>query len=708
MDDDLFPIKTVADYLRAGDKAVEVMLRLPNMGVKSVNELDNLIQGVLDARGLDKSSMFDTDKCRDIHTDAALLGISEIVELNVTSERLRNSIRFAVNNGGLPFETIGDYIRAGSEAIRVMKNLPNLGKKTAIELDDLIKGILANTNTDVRVGDDSAGMLHVEVNKSGMDIPDVVEILLQKFQKDLKEREYSVLKYRAIEERTLEEIGEIYDVTRERIRQIEKKAKSKLIKMYRVAFNRIASKLDEILDESYGEVGLLDAASALNLTPDILKLLVYICAEQCVNPVRVWHDYLLRSSIESSHSEWNEAINEVLYSLRWPVLMSDVYDGLQDIPQSYVERYLEKNRGAIIENGAVVELRNIPQTARMIYVLREAGRPLHSSEIIRIYHSMFGEEIKEHNAQSIIGRMEEALIVDRGVYSLYETLNISENKITEIRRHSYEYIQKKEEYVSSKVLYEELFKNNVDFQKLDNPYIVHGVLQDDARFLIRRGLMVGIREHVGFVEFKPLTNEVHELVDENGPLSVSKIKAVLSDRRKILSVTINMILDGSDEIVKVAPGMYNTIINVFGTRALYEHLKIAIRIALSDHDQGLFELTTNLRSLEVFNDIDVTKSMIMSVANMMKDISNKERHYSVCLSNKNIETYNTIKINAYAQGKSKIIFEKEVEKLLGEELARNYIAADYRMQSTEHEISGKKDITGSNSEIDSILSAFEI
>ena len=95
--------------------------------------------------------------------------------------------------------------------------------------------------------------------------------------------------------------------------------------------------------------------------------------------------------------------------------------------------------------------------------------------------------------------------------------------------------------------------------------------------------MVGIREHVGFVEFKPLTNEVHDLVDENGPLSVSKIKAVLSDRRKILSVTINMILDGSDEIVKVAPGMYDTIINVFGTRALYEHLKIAIRINLLGH-----------------------------------------------------------------------------------------------------------------------------
>ena len=709
MDDDRVLIKTVADYQRAGEKAMHfIRCRVPNMGLKSAKELDDLILNIIDAGGINKLGIEKIDKPYGISVDVALLSICEIVESNITSERLRNSIRIAKSHGGLPLETIGDYVKTGSQALRTMQELPNLGKKTAIELDDLIKVILANTNTDISEEGDGEGIPFMEANELEIEISGAVERILEKFHRNLNEREYDVLKYRAIDNRTLEEIGKIYSVTRERIRQIEAKVISKLLRIYGEVFNRIASEIDEILDESYGEVGLLDAASTLNLTPDILKLLIYICADLCAKHVRVRHEYILRSSTESNYSEWNETIDEVLYSLEWPICLSETYDGMPDIPQSYVERYLVKRRGAIIQSDAIVELRRVPQTARMAYVLRDAGHPLHSAEIARRYNSMFGEEIKEHNTRAILGRMEEALIVDRGVYSLYETLNISENIITEIRRHSYNYIRKEEKYVSSKVLYRELFKNKEDFQNIDNAYVIHGILQDDARFIIRRGLMIGIKEHMGLVEFKPLTEEVHESAEAKGPCSVSQIKTAISDRRNVLSVGITKILEDSDKIIKITPGIYDTVINVFGEEDLYQHMKLAIRIALFDHVHGLFELTSNLRLLEVFNAIDITKSMVTSILDMMDDVARKKQNYSIDSDNKKIETYNTI-INSVDKDESTIDVKEEVEKIFGTELAHKYIAADYRMQTHGHDISsGNKGIIGGNSEIGSILSAFEI
>lgn len=701
---DISSIKTVAGYLRAGENARKILLRLPNMGVKSFNELDELINNVIDAEGMNKPSTYRFDQSDDIPSDVASQTISEYVESNDTSQRLRNSIRLATNNGVLPFETIIDYIKAGSNALSIIQEVPNLGKKTAIELNDLIRDIFSNA--DVSGG---MGTPLMKTNKLEINVTDSEQTPLEKFHKILKEREYNVLKYRAIEDITLEDIGQIYNLTRERVRQIQKKVISKLHRVYGEVFNTIAGKIDEILDDAYGEIRLIDAASTLNLTPETLRLLIFVCADSCVDHVRIKDGYILRSSTEDNHSEWNKVIDETLYSTKWPIRVSHIYENTQELPQSYVLRYLLKNRGAIIKDDHVIELRKIPQTVRMIYVLRDAGRPLHSAEIAKRYHLMFGKVIKAHNAQSIIARMDEALIVNRGVYALYETLKISEDILDEIRYRSYNYIRDEKRYVSSKILYSELFKDKQEYQSIDSGYIIHGILQDDTRFVIRRGMMVGIKENEGNVEFKSLTHEVCEFVERNGQVSISQIKEALSGHRKVLDVNISMILDGSDKIVRVMPGIYDSSINVFGTKHLYEKFKLAIRIALTDHNQGLFELTKNLRFPDVFNIISITKSLVVSVLSKMEDIKIKNQYYYIISNKKEIEIYNTISSEFIKKSKSIIEIKKGVEKLIGAELTRNYIEADYRLQTIDHEIHRRNSkASGESGEINSILSAFEI
>lgn len=791
-------IRTVKNYIHAGDMAMVILNRLPNMGRKSVGELDNIIHEVFEAGGMDVFSMEALDEGNDALSDVMNLRLSEIVESNISSERLKNSILQAEKDGALSIETVGeyvqagksalrtmlqiqsfgnktayeldalikdvidfsnkgtcvyegkelpaglsslkisemvkshliserlrnsilqaedddalplltlcDYVKAGDNALRIMQKVPCLGKKTAAELDHLIKGVLDNPDT-CKV-DESVNVkeTRAEGTELEMDVPGTQERLLKIFQNILSEREYGVLKHRAIDGKTLEESGEIYDVTRERIRQIEKKAKIKLLKAYRNVFNQVVNKIDKILDDSYGEVSLVDAASALSMNIDILKLLVSICSDQCIKPIRVRRGYLFRPSTENNHSEWNETIDEVLYSLKWPINIGEVYEGLQDIPHSYVDRYLEKNRGAKIDGDVISELRKIPRAAMIVYVFRDAGHALHSSEIARRYSLMFGKGIQEHNAQTVVARMDEALIVERGVYSLYEFLDVSEEIIDKIRHRAYDFIKNEEKYVSSKVLYEELFKNNADYQGIDNAYIIHGILQDDERFSIRRGLMVGIKGHDSFVEFKPLTDEVHELVESKGPLSASEILKAISGHRKILSVSVSKILENSGKIIRVSPGRYDTITNVFGESHLVEDLELAIQIALSDHDQSLFELISNIRSLEMTDGIEITKSILSSILGLMHNVMRKGEVYSINSIDKSIITYNAI-INSIHQTNLQMELQEEVEKQLGSELAKQYIAVDYRIQSNGGKASTDEMGLESTSEISSILSAFGV
>lgn len=54
-----------------------------------------------------------------------------------------------------------------------------------------------------------------------------------------------------------------------------------------------------------------------------------------------------------------------------------------------------------------------------------------------------------------------------------------------------------------------------------------GILQDDRRFDVRRGLMVGLSTPEFEGQFNLLADEVWALVDEQGPLSISEISRLI-------------------------------------------------------------------------------------------------------------------------------------------------------------------------------------
>ena len=58
--------------------------------------------------------------------------------------------------------------------------------------------------------------------------------------------------------------------------------------------------------------------------------------------------------------------------------------------------------------------------------------------------------------------LDEALIVARGTYDLYENLKLSSDDLKTIRDIAYDYLEACEEYVSVKVLFSELFQGSTE------------------------------------------------------------------------------------------------------------------------------------------------------------------------------------------------------------------------------------------------------
>ena len=173
--------------------------------------------------------------------------------------RLRNCVRNMLASEGLPFRSVEEYFSLSrQERIERLLLIQSLGLKTAREFDELVNSFVARLAaiSSCIVADEPEGSAECSdvpqkdnqaVARKSPALPDVSPpksadalTVWDAAISVLTPREYEVLKRRyALEggcRETLEAVGKILNVTRERIRQIEKKALKKLRHLARGAF----------------------------------------------------------------------------------------------------------------------------------------------------------------------------------------------------------------------------------------------------------------------------------------------------------------------------------------------------------------------------------------------------------------------------------------------------------------------------------------
>lgn len=250
-----FPFATVGEYLDSANADAILLVRLSNCGRKTLADLRRLVDevvGVVTAGNTliqqDGGASTALAQKPPLIPDAIrAITFPELIAKSHVSPRLKNSITHEIERGTFPFGNLGEYFDNGG--ISALMEIPGFGNKTAEELQKLI-GIVA--------GGDAVASQAVVAYPKKLELAEQLEdqypgvfeplissyclaseadaLLCQKLEKQiqqlLKKSQHAEICQRRFFDETLESIGQSFDCTRERIRQIEAKYKGLVTDIY--------------------------------------------------------------------------------------------------------------------------------------------------------------------------------------------------------------------------------------------------------------------------------------------------------------------------------------------------------------------------------------------------------------------------------------------------------------------------------------------
>lgn len=641
------PYQTVRAYVESGAIGRDRLLEVEGLNQELLDELDELIADsgyILDANAcVVTASSADSAHSPEHEMDDELSGeamlslplLEFVAKQKNASIRLSNALSFAERKGTCPFETIGDYLQCASREA-VLRKIANIGRKTAAEFEELVcQSILLKVATPpVKV------CASVRPNNRGyVDVGAIVKGALSL----LTSRQQDVIIERLVERKTLEVLGSAIGVTRERIRQIE-------VKSLRLISTKIGSVLleaGEIICARFCDKGLyelsLEDFSEL-VTCDLRDAALYLTLLKKLDSgqstlglaegnVFVRNHYLPRGT-------WGKALADELRIQPLPLTLDGILSSVSSVPGFYIRDYFQ--RWSERQGGEDGDLGPSYGTPRMcIDVLRKAGRPLHTSDIRARICELFHVDVEEHAINAALGRQKEALITGPGTYALYECLPFTPAQIESIRNTAYEYLEAKGVFLSSKILFDLAIAKHIDeFPDGLNHYVVMGIVQDDERFVTKRGNMVGLVEFDLSETYKPLQDEIRRIVLDHGPITLPEIAERLSDTRRLCNDSgIRVVLSRSPDIIKIGRRKFDALHRFFDTRQIYENFLLAIRISLLEKRKTTYAITQDLDRL---NFRKMTSQLVESMLSSIEDIRSEGGVHELLGVDRELAEYNTI------------------------------------------------------------------
>lgn len=637
------PVTTVSEYMKAPAHARQAFLKLPNLGRKSADELDLIMRSFVPSKTNPQGeqhrvSSEDGDFQRAL--TAAEVFLSGMVYPDELFEwspptRLTNLLKVDQVEQRKSF---ADFLKTYNETASRIRSLPGCGRKSIEQLDEIVTkiiearlshcGMRSEIALDIRrllLGEFVSQASLTSITELGSIKPEdikasesasieeltVTEIIegcistLNDRQQDILQRRYGINRGQT---ETLEQVASDYDVTRERIRQIEKKAKQKLetkrTKKVLIGALEQEGSLEKLFknrkivsDEQISAVSKLLTAQEL-LAVDLAygDMRSFLDAES-VRTEAGWiqeQDLLLTShEPEDLSGSLRQRIVSAIREQKLPIRLTEIAAALPDYPLSEIMGELSARFEASIEGDFVRAASRLPGTVRCILILREAGRAMHCDEIRARMHEVFAKDESIHHIGSTLSGMEEALIVERGTYDLYENLSLTDGDLEEVRDRTLSHLKRVGGFISAKVLFSDLFQGETErFGIAFGPYMLLGIVQDDERFVTKRGLMIGLATDENKSEFRGLGEEVLAvLIEAQRSMTLVEIVQELEGRRDVLTTSISVGLENSPEAVSVGRGRFDLVGRAIGPDERQTDLILACAIALANGPRTAFALS---------------------------------------------------------------------------------------------------------------------
>jgi len=496
--------------------------------------------------------------------------------------RTTNCLIYAEKNNKLEhlFGNLYDLYVAPSRKRNLLLNIPNFGKNSLIILNKALSNL---------VEDDSLLQIYEDLcNQTPESLSDYESIdqLLKKEISCLADRRLSeIIKLRFLDKKkqTLEEIGAKFDVTRERIRQLEITAKSKLTSSLQMRFTK-----EEIFEcsrdwfESFffknnSFVSLKMAKKILNDEdePTYRNLFIRINSnnlESFLNRYFLFDKNFKGwfNSISGNH-EYTEAgqglsFNEALNQAKWPIKLNSIALKM-NLPEVVALDFvlLSKNLEAFtIDNQIYIKYIKLRKSVAVRLALSRFENGANFIEIQEFIRDAFDIEISIRAVSANLDYLQEAVLIERGRYSkymLFEYLNLDQNQIDNIKEFAIEYLMDMQEYVSASIIYNQLLRrnNSTKFGFVKSSYVLYEICKTDKRFISGRGAMLGLKSDKFQGVFTPLMKEYINLMKKyNHPLTARKIVKELSSTRSLLEAAVFNQLDNDAHgiFVRIGNGFY--------------------------------------------------------------------------------------------------------------------------------------------------------
>ena len=626
IDGNWIPFESIGEYWESNSEEQNTLLKLPGFGRKSKFDLDQIIKDLI-ANPSELKLMVNSDQQKTSHdllTANSLMEVAnnhevlehplllleslsfkQFVENVDISKRGYNSIVAAIQGNEIKFASIGEYWASSSEEQNALLKLPGFGTLTKSIFDDEIRNLLDNPSklkhlvttdhhsTNIHEFRASSSLENTAITqgldvKPNCDDPSLLTELHVRLIGAISDKNYNILIKRAVAGETLEDVGKPLGVTRERVRQLEKSSLQKINKLFSHEIQCLAQRLESLITEA-GGVLLID--ECIYAFPEINPVeFIILYTAYGINPNATLYrekELLWLKTIYRVRAKRDEQVFSAFLSSHWPPSISKIASQLVDIPRPYVEYSLKKKYSLEIDNGIVVSKGRLKKQDQLTFVLRKIGEPAHVEEIQNSLNALFGTSDSLHNIEGNLSRRDDVLLSGSRTFCLYETLGMSDASIREIRDKAFSYITKVGDYVRANILYEALFHYQTFDGILVTPYNLLGILQDDARYITKPGLIIGLKT---FGDTWQLQDAIEEIVRNYGPIHTREVLRHLPENRMVPEVTVSTVLRDHSAFIRVKPGTYDTIDRVFGSNSQEETLVTQIRNELVRQNESEVEL----------------------------------------------------------------------------------------------------------------------